>query len=156
MIRQFKQLSAEQQAQAEQKKARLKEFIDQVAEMSEEQLTRLKERINIITCDGHSLSLKNNALLDLQAEGTGLTVSVVGGFNQWLDKGRAVKKGERAFTIMAPSAGKAKDKSGNVRLAEDGSEIQKTYFKLVSVFDISQTEIITEESEVKKVELVLV
>lgn len=155
-MKQFRTLTAEEQAQAEQKKARLKEFIDQVAEMTEEQLTQLKERINIITCDGHSLSLKNNALLDLQAEGTGLTVSVVGGFNQWMDKGRAVKKGERAFTIMAPSSGKAKDKAGNVRLAEDGSELTKTYFKLVSVFDISQTEIVTEESEVKKVELVLV
>ena len=57
---------------------------------------------------------------------------------------------------MAPSQGKAKDKSGNVRLAEDGSEINKTYFKLVSVFDVSQTDLIPEESEVKKVELIAV
>jgi hypothetical protein len=155
-MKQFRTLSTEEQAQAEAKKAKMKQFIDQVAEMSEEQLTRLKERINIITCDGHSLSLKNNALLDLQAEGIGLTVSVVGGFSQWLDKGRVVKKGERAFCIMAPSSGKAKDKAGKVRLAEDGSELTKTYFKLVSVFDISQTEVVTEESEVKKVELALV
>jgi hypothetical protein len=155
-MRNFRQLSAEEQAQADIKRAKLKEFIDQVAEMTEDQLIRLKEKINIITCDGHSLSLKNNALLDLQAEGTGLTVSVVGGFNQWLDKGRAVRKGERAFTIMAPSAGKAKDKGGNVRIAEDGSEVMKTYFKLVSVFDVSQTDLIPEESEVKKVELALV
>ena len=116
----------------------------------------LKEKINIITCEGHSLSLKNNALLDLQAEGTGLTVSVVGGFSQWLDKGRAVRKGERAFTILAPSSGKAKDKGGNVKLADDGSELHKTYFKCVSVFDISQTDLIPEESEVKKVELIAV
>jgi len=152
----FKKLSAEEQAQAEQKKAKLKEFIDQVSKMTEDQLSLLKEKISIITCDGHSLSAKNTALLDLQAEGTDKTVSVVGGFSQWLDKGRAVRKGERAFCIMAPSQGKAKDKSGKVKLADDGSELQKTYFKFVSVFDISQTDLIPEESEVKKVELALV
>jgi hypothetical protein len=155
-MKQFRKMSDEEQAQADQKKAKLKVFIDQVSKMNDEELNRLKEKINIITCDGHSLSLRNNALLDLQAEGTGKTVSVVGGFQQWFDKGRAVRKGERAFTILAPSKGKAKDKSGNVKVAEDGNEIEKTYFKCVSVFDLSQTDVIMEESEVEEVELIAV
>ena len=148
MMKSFRKLSAEEQIQADQKKAKLKEFIEAVSQMSEDELIQLKEHISIITCEGHDLSLKNNALLDFQAKGAGMIISVVGGFQQWLNNGRAVRKGERAFTILAPSQGKAKDK--------DGNELDKTYFKCVSVFDLSQTDVISEESEVKEVELVAV
>lgn len=155
-MRKLKKMTAEEQALAEIRKARLTKFIDQVSKMSEDELNELKESIDIVTCEGHPLSPRNCVLLDLQGQGAGITISVVGGFQQWLDKGRAVRKGEKAFSILAPSQGKAKDKEGNIKLADDGTEIKKTYFKFVSVFDISQTDVVTQESEVEEVDLILV
>lgn len=139
-----REMSDEDKIKAEQKKAKLREFIDQISKMSDEELFQLKQRINIITCDGHGLSLKNTALLDLQAKGIGKTVSVIGGFQQWLDKGRVVRKGEKAFTILVPSEGKAKDEAGN--------ETPKMFFRFVSVFDISQTDEVSLEESIQDLE----
>jgi antirestriction protein ArdC len=62
--------------------------------------------------------------------------SFVGGFNTWIKCGRYVRKGEKGIAILAPMF--LKDK----RQTEDGSqdEIQRIWFKVVYVFDISQTD----------------
>jgi len=62
--------------------------------------------------------------------------SFVGGFNTWLKCGRFVRKGEKGIAILAPMFFKDK------RRAADGSdeEMRRIWFKVVSVFDISQTD----------------
>jgi antirestriction protein ArdC len=62
--------------------------------------------------------------------------SFVGGFNTWLKCGRFVRKGEKGIAILAPMF--FKDKT---RMA-DGSEgeTKRIWFKVVYVFDISQTD----------------
>ena len=78
----------------------------------------------------------------------------VAGFNRWKDQfGRHVKKGEKGIQIIAPTPFKKKveevkldpdtkapmlDKDGNAIMEE--KEIKIPMFKVVSVFDVSQTE----------------
>ena len=62
--------------------------------------------------------------------------SYVGGFNTWLKCGRYVRKGEKGIAILAPMFFKDK------KQAADGSEeeTKRIWFKVVYVFDISQTD----------------
>jgi antirestriction protein ArdC len=62
--------------------------------------------------------------------------SFVGGFNTWLKCGRYVRKGEKGIAILAPMFFKDK------RQAADATEkeTRRIWFKVVYVFDISQTE----------------
>ena len=60
----------------------------------------------------------------------------VGGFNTWLKCGRFVRKGEKGIAILAPMFFKDK------RQMVDGTEgdSKRIWFKVVYVFDISQTD----------------
>lgn len=58
--------------------------------------------------------------------------SFVGGFNTWLKCGRFVRKGEKGIAILAPMF--FKDKNAN------GDDAKRIWFKVVYVFDISQTD----------------
>jgi antirestriction protein ArdC len=62
--------------------------------------------------------------------------SFVGGFNTWLKCGRYVRKGEQGIAILAPMFFKDK------RQTTDGVDVetQRIWFKVVYVFDISQTD----------------
>jgi len=62
--------------------------------------------------------------------------SYVGGFNTWIKCGRYVRKGEKGIAILAPMFFKDK------RQTADGSEeeTKRIWFKVVYVFDISQTD----------------
>ena len=98
----------------------------------------------------HSYSLNNIMLIHLQMPGA----THVAGFNRWKDQfGRHVKKGAKAIQIIAPTPFKKKveevkldpdtnapmlDKDGNAIMEE--KEIKIPMFKVVSVFDVSQTE----------------
>jgi antirestriction protein ArdC len=60
----------------------------------------------------------------------------VGGFHTWLKCGRYVRKGEKGIAILAPMFFKDKRSNG------DGTEadVHRIWFKVVYVFDISQTD----------------
>src|SRR5215468_510661 len=62
--------------------------------------------------------------------------SFVAGFSNWLKLGRYVRKGEKGIAILAPMFFKDK------RQTPDGSEedTKRIWFKVVYVFDISQTD----------------
>ncbi|MEU4095969.1 ArdC-like ssDNA-binding domain-containing protein [Streptomyces sp. NPDC026673] len=68
----------------------------------------------------------------------------VEGFREWIKRGRAVRKGERALWILAPmtrrviGAETAAD-NGQAAPAAEGSEERRVFFAPVKVFDISQT-----------------
>ena len=95
----------------------------------------------------HSYSFNNTLLIAMQGG------QLVAGYNKWRDDfHRNVKKGEKAIKILAPAPFKAKkevqklDAQGRPVLGKDGKpvtevqEIQVPAFKIVSVFDVSQTE----------------
>ena len=58
--------------------------------------------------------------------------SYVAGFNTWLKCGRYVRRGEKGISILAPMF--FKDKNA------DGDEAKRLWFKVVHVFDLSQTD----------------
>ncbi|HFI0635372.1 TPA: PBECR4 domain-containing protein [Streptococcus suis] len=68
-------------------------------------------------------------------------VSVVASFKKWKeDYGRTVNKGEKSLRVWAPVQVVRKNKiSGEPMLDDNGKVIKDTVFKLVPVFDISQT-----------------
>lgn len=98
----------------------------------------------------HSYSTNNIMLIHMQMP----HASLVAGFNKWKNQfGRHVKKGERSIKIIAPTPFKKKieeikrdpdtkapvlDKDGKAIIEE--KEVQIPMFKVVSVFDVSQTE----------------
>ena len=62
--------------------------------------------------------------------------NIVQGFHAWKKLGRAVKKGAKGIGIIAPMVGKKKD-----RESEPDSDKKTLFgFKVVHVFDVSQTE----------------
>lgn len=93
-----------------------------------------------------SYSLNNTLLIAMQMP----NATKVCGYKKWLELGRQVKLGQgvTGIRIFAPFKKKAwveeKDKDGNPVLDDNGKpkKVKKewTYFDLVSVFDISQTD----------------
>ena len=95
----------------------------------------------------HSYSFNNTLLIAMQGG------QLVAGYNKWRDEfHRNVKKGEKGIKIFAPAPYKVKkdvpkldaqgqpvkDKDGNT--VTEQKEVQVPAFKIVSVFDVSQTE----------------
>ena len=68
-------------------------------------------------------------------------ISKVASFKTWKTEfERSINKGEKSLRIWAPSTVTQKDpKTGQPMLDKDGNEIKVTRFRLVPVFDISQT-----------------
>ncbi len=62
--------------------------------------------------------------------------SFVGGFNTWLKCGRYVRKGEKGIAILAPMFFNDKKQAPT----GEGEETKRIWFKVVYVFDISQTD----------------
>lgn len=97
----------------------------------------------------HDYSLNNTLLIVMQKP----DASLVAGFNKWRDEfERHVKRGEKSIKILAPAPYKIKkeqeklDPDGKPIIGEDGKpvteqkEITIPAFKVVSVFDVSQTD----------------
>jgi len=83
----------------------------------------------------HNYSLNNTLLIALQRPDASLCAS----YTSWQkDHGRQVRKGEKGIKIIAPCKYKVeleeKDEDGNQKIAE------RTGFKVVTTFDISQTD----------------
>jgi len=81
----------------------------------------------------HRYSFNNHLMIFLQRP----DATVVAGFNRWKSLGRFVKKGEKGIAIFAPCKYKAKIEDGN---GDEKSVQQIRGFRVVHVFDISQTE----------------
>ena len=95
----------------------------------------------------HSYSFNNTLLIAMQGG------QLVAGYNKWRDDfHRNVKRGEKGIKILAPAPYKVKkempklDEQGQPVMDKDGkplTEVQETQvpaFKIVPVFDVSQTE----------------
>lgn len=95
----------------------------------------------------HSYSFNNTLLIAMQGG------QLVAGYNKWRDEfHRNVRRGEKGIKILAPAPFKTKkevpklDGQGRQIIGRDGKpvtevqEVQVPAFKVVSVFDVSQTE----------------
>lgn len=110
------------------KQAKIKALRDRLKNLSDTEKQALINRGMITNIDGHVLSVHNTILLYLQSNGT--IPSVIGGFNQWRNVGKSVKKGEHGFIIFFPVGEKS----------EDGDIINATNFYTATVFDITQVQ----------------
>jgi len=81
----------------------------------------------------HRYSFNNHLMIFLQRP----DATVVAGFNRWKSLGRFVRKGEKGIAIFAPCKYKTKIEEDN---GEEKSVQQIRGFRVVHVFDISQTE----------------
>lgn len=131
-----RQLTPEQE---EAKKARREKFSKlwkAVANMPELERVQLANKLGIVTCEGHELSLCNTMLVALQCP----TASVVGGFRQWIKHGRAVMKGQHGCMIWCPirTGETAEPNPSNVDTNDVNSRDLK--FIIGTVFDIAQTQ----------------
>jgi hypothetical protein len=90
----------------------------------------------------HKYSANNCLLIAMQCP----QATQVAGYNQWRDNfGRQVRKGEKSIKILAPMIFKVKGEDGAPILTHDSDgnvvgEQKRIWFKVVSVFDIGQTE----------------
>jgi hypothetical protein len=128
-----KKTTEKQKEQARKRREKFAQLYSQVKAMPKEEIQAVADELSIITVEDHPLSAVNTILLSYQRE----NVTVVGGFRQWLNKGRAVKKGEHGLAIWVPSTKKVPN-------APD-PEKEETFFFMGTVFDISQTEIAKEQ-----------
>ena len=136
---------------SENQKDRLKEITDRleqgILEVFESE--RYKEYLRIMS-KFHHYSFNNTMLIALQKP----DASLVAGFSAWKNShGRTVKKGEKGIRIIAPAPFKVKQememldpKTNMPVMGKDGKilteekEITIPAYKVVSVFDVSQTE----------------
>lgn len=138
-------------AEKQNPKKRLKEITDSIETGIKELFESDKYKSYLQTMSRfHKYSLNNTLLISMQKP----DATLVAGFNKWRDGfSRYVKKGENGIKIIAPTPYKNKeerekldsqtkapllDASGKVQTEE--VEIQIPMFRVVSVFDVSQTE----------------
>lgn len=81
----------------------------------------------------HRYSFNNHLMIFLQRP----DATIVAGFNRWKSLGRFVKKGEKGIGIFAPCRYKTKVETD---LGDETSMQEIRGFRVVHVFDISQTE----------------
>lgn len=138
-------------AEKQNPKERLKQITDSIETGIKELFESDKYKSYLQTMSRfHKYSFNNTMLIAMQKP----DATLVAGFNKWRDGfSRHVKKGEKSIKIIAPTPYKTKeerekldpqtkapllDASGKVQTEE--VEIQIPMFRVVSVFDVSQTE----------------
>ncbi|MFC1930680.1 ArdC-like ssDNA-binding domain-containing protein [Chloroflexota bacterium] len=114
----------------------------------DEVLKRLKEGVNdiqesdnfkqfLLTMSKfHDYSIGNLILIMVQRP----EASRVAGFKTWKDLGRWVKKGEKGIAILAPCMPPKGQKTEPKEDEEEEINVSPIYFKVVHVFDVSQTD----------------
>lgn len=113
-----------QREAAKARRAHLADLAAKIAAMPDAERAALVP-LGIATITGRILSPHNSALIITQRS----TASIVGGFQQWREAGRNVRKGEKAIACWYPT-----------RTTDATESEARTGFRLGNVFDISQTD----------------
>lgn len=115
-------------------RSKMSELAKTVAGLSEERREEIALRMGTVTAEGHPLSAYNCCMLWTQA---GRALAQVGGFRQWQKAGRRVRPGEHAVGYIYVPLGK---RGTDAEPTGDESEAGRLRFRLVPVFDVTQTE----------------
>jgi len=128
------------EARKEQTEALHAKLVDQVSALQEDGAW---DRYLEFAGSFHQYSLNNVMLILAQHE----TATEVAGFNQWLEKGRQVRKGEKAIRIYGYSTRKITEQD-----PQTGEETEKRVpiFPILSVFAFDQTDPIEEVSDFQR------
>src|SRR4051812_30922135 len=101
--------TAEQQRKAQEKRDRFKAIVKKLGDMTDEERNAFASNCPVIAnTEGHVLSPSNTMLVIMQCP----NATVVGGFGQWIQQKRVVKKNESGIVIWAPGQ-TPKDESGD-------------------------------------------
>lgn len=138
-------------AEKQNPKERLKEITDSIETGIKELFESDKYKSYLQTMSRfHKYSFNNTMLISMQKP----DATLVAGFNKWRDGfSRFVKKGEKSIKIIAPTPYKIKEErekldpqtkapilDANGKVQTEEVEVQIPMFRVVSVFDVSQTE----------------
>lgn len=123
-------LTPEQEDAARERRNTFRALAGKIGRMTADERGALAASLPVIaTVEGRTLSVFNQCLVASQCP----TATLVGGFQQWIKAGRAVRKGEHGLAIWIPTMRQGKDEvSGEDETAE-------THFIMGTVFDVSQT-----------------
>lgn len=114
----------------------------QIADMPDNDRAALAARMaGAVTIEGRSLSAGNACLIALQDP----NATILGGFQQWRQHGRTVRKGEHGIMIWAPTQRREKPApAGAAAVLEPaaGEPSDRPGFIMVTVFDVAQTDAI--------------
>lgn len=108
------------------RRERVEDLKRKILSLSPAEREAITASLGMLTIEGRSLSPQNQLMIYFQLG----KATVVGGFKQWRDCGRTVRKGEHGAVIFFPVGAKNKE-TGEVEEAER--------FYTAVVFDISQT-----------------
>lgn len=136
-------LTPEQKAKADERQAQKRALFERLAKMPDAERAAIAMRRPIVTVEGHPLSPANCCLVALQNP----HATLVGGFRQWIANGRCVKKGERGMVIRVPGKKKGAQDATADGTTEEATETGSVFFITGTVFDIGQTEELTDETE---------
>jgi len=129
-------LTPEQTDARNARRDKFKTLANRIAAMSDVERLALAQRLNgIATIEGRTISIHNACLIACQNPGA----TLIGGFQQWRQHGRTVKRGEHGLMIWAPVR-----RPGNTDTDAPGvSDVDsdRPRFIMVTVFDVSQTEV---------------
>ena len=139
-------------AETSKNKERLKEITDSIEQGIKDLFESEKYMEYLRTMSRfHRYSLNNTVLIAMQRP----DATLVAGFNRWRDQfGRNVMRGEKGIRIIAPTPVQEKDRAGKARPGHQSAhawirtarvmteevEVRIPMYKVVSVFDVSQTE----------------
>lgn len=116
---------------SEEKREKVKKLREYLKSLTPDERKAIADKIGLHNIEGHVFSDRNQCLIAFQS-GAQQIQGTLGGFKQWVDAGRVVKKGEHGFIIWFPVNRKT--------INDNGEEVDETQFYLATVFDISQTE----------------
>jgi N-terminal domain of anti-restriction factor ArdC len=133
-----RQPTTEQKAKAAERRERFRQLAAQVAAMTDDERAALVAKVGaIVTVEGRALSVHNTCLVLNQLP----TASMVGGFRQWKDHGRSVRKGAVGLMIWVPTGkGERGEEDAPPPEGEGIDDAPKrSGFVAGYVFDVTQT-----------------
>jgi hypothetical protein len=140
----MKQLTPQQLAARDERRSHFRELVKQLAELSDQERAARLEGLGFIKLSSQAPYSPINSMLIAFQSTNGPCPTILGGFAEWLKKGRAVRKGEHGYMIWIPIGTKkqeihAVDTNGalTTMLQEASDDVR---FLIGTVFDISQTE----------------
>lgn len=133
-----------QKTQAKERRDRFRSIVKRIAAMPEADREALSKKVLAANVDGHVLSPHNQCLLAVQCP----HVTIVGGFRQWREQGRTVRRGEHGHMIWVPiTYGEPSDDTPQPSDMDGQEKKSGVGFIVGTVFDISQTEELGQEAE---------